>query len=254
MEMGLEGKTALVTGASSQGIGRSIAKALAAEGVQLCIAARRQELLEQLAEEIVAAGGRRPHVVPADLLQEDAPAKLAQEALARMGSIGILMNSAGSGGGPYSIDTPEDVFEREVTLNFTSVRQLTLAIVPDMIKHKWGRIVNITGKSEPPRRGVYGTSGPKAAVHGFSKGLSNEVGKYGITVNCVAPGKIVTEQILRKQNHEVRDDFAGQNIPVGRYGQPDELARVAVFLASAYSGFITGTVIPVDGGLRRYAF
>src|SRR5262245_14892666 len=142
MDLGLEGKTALVTGASSDGIGRAIAKALAAEGVQLCVAARRRELLEELAAEIVAAGGRKPYVVAVDLLQDDGPSKLAQEALAGLGSIGILMNCAGGGGGRFSIDTPEETWVREVNLNFMSVRKLTMAVVPDMIKHKWGRIVS----------------------------------------------------------------------------------------------------------------
>lgn len=253
MDLGLEGKTALVTGASSHGIGRAIAKALAAEGVQLCVAARRRELLDELAGEIVAAGGKKPCVVAVDLLQEDGPGKLAQQALAGLGRIGILMNCAGGGGGRFAIDTPEEVWAREIMLNYTHVRKLTLAVVPDMIKHKWGRIINITGKSESPR-GLYGATAPKAALHGFSKGLSNEVGKHGITVNCVAPGKIMSEQIRRKHEERERNAFAEEEIPVGRYGEPEELARLAVFLASPYSGFITGTVIPVDGGLRRYAF
>ena len=253
MEMGLDGKTALVTGASSQGIGRAIAKALADEGVHVCIAARRRELLDQLADEIAATGGTKPHVVAVDLLHDNGPTKLAQEALAALGRIGILMNCAGGGGGRFAIDTPEETWAREVNLNFTSVRKLALAVVPDMIKHGWGRIVSITGKSEPPR-GLYGATAPKAAMHGFSKGLSNEIGKYGITVNCIAPGKIMSEQIRRKHDERERNAFAEEEIPVGRYGEPEELARLAVFLASQYSGFITGTVIPVDGGLRRYAF
>src|SRR5262249_19093051 len=147
------------TGASSAGIGRAIAKALGAEGVQLCISARRRDLLEQVADEIAAAGGTKPHVGCMDLVQDDGPGKLAQEALARLGSIGILINCAGNGGGPYPLDTPEEVFEDELKLNYTSVRKLTMAVLPDMIRHKWGRIVNITGKSEPPLRGLYGTSG-----------------------------------------------------------------------------------------------
>jgi 3-oxoacyl-[acyl-carrier protein] reductase len=254
MDLGLEGKTALVTGASSHGIGRAIAKALAAEGVQLCVAARRRELLDELAGEIVAAGGKKPCVVAVDLLNEDGPAKLAQQALAGLGRIGILMNCAGGGGGRFAVDTPEEVWVREVNLNFTSVRKLTLAVVPDMITNNWGRIISITGKSEPPRGGLYGASAPKAAMHGFSKGLSNAVGRNGITVNCIAPGKIMSEQIRRKHDEGERKAFAEEQIPVGRYGEPEELARLAVFLASPYSGFITGTVIPVDGGLRHYAF
>ena len=109
-----------------------------------------------------------------------------------MGRIDILANCAGGGGGKFAIDTTEDTWLREITLNHTRVRQLSLAVIPGMIEHKWGRIINITGKSEPPR-GLFGATAPKAALHGFSKGLSNEVGKHGITVNCLAPGKIMSE-------------------------------------------------------------
>ncbi|MCG3776568.1 MAG: Fatty acyl-CoA reductase [Nitrospira sp.] len=107
MNLSLEGKTALVTGASSQGIGRAIAKGLAAEGVQLCVAARRRELLEQLAEEIVAAGGRRPVVVPVDLANVEGPSHLVEEALKQLGSVDILGNSAGFGTAGLALDTPE---------------------------------------------------------------------------------------------------------------------------------------------------
>ncbi len=252
MELKLEGKTALVTGASSQGIGRAIAKGLAAEGVQLCIAARRRELLEQLADEIGASGGRRPVVIAADLLQADGPAKLAEETLARLGSIGILVNSAGFGLGRYGLNAPEEQWEREFALIFANIRKLSLAVVPDMIKHQWGRIISITGHSET--RYLNGATASKAAVHGFSKGLSCEVGKHGITVNCIAPGKILSEQVLRKYDEHKRKEIAEEEIPVGRFGEPEELARLAVFLSSPLASYITGTVIPVDGGLRRYAF
>lgn len=253
MDLELTGKTALVTGASSLGIGRAIANALAAEGVRLCITARRRELLDELAAEIVAAGGKKPHVVALDIMAEDGPARLASEALAGLGRIDILANCAGGGGGKFAIDTPEATWQREITLNYTRVRQLTLSVVPGMVKNKWGRIISITGKSEPPR-GLYGATAPKAALHGFSKGLSNEIGRHGVTVNCIAPGKIMSEQIRRKHNEKERNQFADSEIPMGRYGTPEELARLAVFLSSPHAGFITGTVIPVDGGLRRYAF
>jgi 3-oxoacyl-[acyl-carrier protein] reductase len=261
MEMGLEGKTALVTGASSEGIGRAIAKGLAAEGVQLCITARRRQLLDELAEEIRKAGGKKPHVVSIDLLEEGGPQKLAQEALAKLGSIGILVNAAGGGGGYFGLNASEESWEREANFNFSMQRKLMLAVVPDMLKHKWGRILSITGKLEPPRElkcdppmGIFGATAFKAAMHGFSKSLSNEVGRYGITVNCLSPGKIMSEQIRRKHNETERNALAQDEIPVGRYGEPEELARLAVFLASPYSGFITGTIMMVDGGMRRFAF
>ncbi len=250
MDLQLKGKTALVTGAS-QGIGRAIAKGLAAEGVKLCIAARRRELLEQLAQEIVAAGGTQPHIAPVDIMSDDAPQKLAQEALAGLGQIGILVNCAG-GSRPLAIDAPDEKWHEAMTLNFTRVRQLSHAVFPDMIKHGWGRIINITGKSEP--EGLNAAFSAKAGIHAWAKGLSREIGKHGITINCIPPGRIMSEQIRRNYPEEYRKEHAAKEIPVGRYGEPEELACLAVFLASPLAAYITGTVMPVDGGLKRYAF
>jgi len=251
MDLGLGGKTALVTGAS-QGIGRAIAKALAAEGVKVCIAARRSAELEQLASEIAAAGGQRPHIVIVDILEKGAPQKLLQEALKALGQIDILVNSAGAGGVRLPIDTPDDHWEDMMTLNYVRIRQLTHAILPGMIANHWGRIINISGKNEVD--GLLAAAPAKAAIHVWSKGLSREVGKSGITVNCIAPGRIMSEQIRRKYSAEYRAEHAARDIPVGRYGEPEELATLAVYLASSAASYITGTVIPVDGGLRRYAF
>jgi 3-oxoacyl-[acyl-carrier protein] reductase len=252
MNLELAGKTALVTGASSDGIGRAIAKALAAEGVALCVAARRAELLDQLAAEIDSHGQQRPQVIALDLMHEEGPRTLAERAIQALGRIDILVNCAGGGGGKFSIGDPEEKWEREITMLYTRVRQLMLAVLPGMMEHRWGRIISITGKSEP--RGLLGATAPKAALHGLSKGLSIEVGRHGITVNSIAPGKIVTEQIRRKHTEQARDQYAAQEIPVGRFGTAEEVASLAVFLASPQASYITGTVIPVDGGLRRYAF
>jgi len=250
LDLQLKGKTALVTGAS-QGIGRAIAKALAAEGVKLCIAARRRELLDQVATEIVAAGGPPPHVVPVDIMEEGAPQKLAQEALNALGEIGILINCAG-GSRPLPIHAPEEKWTEAMTLNFTRVRQLSHAVFPDMIKHGWGRIINITGKSEP--EGLNAAFSAKAGIHAWAKGLSREIGKHCITINCIPPGRIMSEQIRRNYPEEYRKEHAAKEIPVGRYGEPEELACLAVFLASPLAAYITGAVIPVDGGVRRYSF
>jgi len=250
MELQLNGKTALVTGASV-GIGRAIAKGLAAEGVKVCLTARRGNLLEALASEIVAAGGPQPHIAIVDVMEEGAPQRLAGEALAALGHVDILVNNAG-GSRPLPIDAPEERWEEAMTLNFTRVRQLTHALLPQMIERKWGRIINITGKQEQVR--LNAAYSAKAGVHAWAKGLSKEIGKYGITVNSIPPGRIISEQILRNNPEPVRREFAAQHIPVGRFGQPEELACLAVFLASPIAGYISGTVIPVDGGLRRYTF
>jgi len=251
MDLQLKGKTALVTGAS-MGIGRAIAKGLAAEGVKVCIAARRVALLEELAREIVAAGGTKPVIVEIDVVNPEAPAKLAAEAARALGSVDILINSAGGSKPPLPIDAPESQWEESMTLNFVRVRQVTHAVLPGMIEKKWGRVINISGKSEPER--LIAATPTKAAIHAWSKGLSREVGKHGITVNCIPPGRIMSEQIRRKYSPEFRARQSAEEIPVGRYGEPEELAVLAVFLASPLACYITGAVLPVDGGLRRYAF
>jgi len=251
MDLQLKGKTALVTGAS-MGIGRAIAKGLAAEGVRVCVAARRQALLEELAREIVAAGGLAPAIVEIDVMPEGAPAKLAGAAARALGSIDILVNSAGGSNPALPIDAPEEKWQEAMTLNFTRLRQLTHAVLPGMIGRKWGRVINISGKSEPER--LIAAHPAKAAIHAWAKGLSREVGQHGITVNCIPPGRIMSEQIRRKYSPEFRAKQSAEEIPMGRYGEPEELAVLAVFLASPLAGYITGAVLPVDGGLRRYAF
>jgi 3-oxoacyl-[acyl-carrier protein] reductase len=251
MDLQLKGKTALVTGAS-MGIGRAIATGLATEGVELCIAARRKPLLEELAREITAAGGSRPVLVEIDLMPEGAPLRLARAALDGLGHIDILVNSAGGSNPALPVDAPETEWEGAMTLNYVRVRQLTHALLPGMIGQRWGRVINISGKSEP--EGLIAATPAKAAVHAWSKGLSRAVGKHGITVNCIQPGRIMSEQIRRKYSEEFRAKQSAEEIPVGRYGEPEELACLAVFLASPVARYITGAVLPVDGGLRRFAF
>ncbi|HSC93465.1 MAG TPA: SDR family oxidoreductase [Burkholderiales bacterium] len=251
MDLLLKDKKALVTGAS-MGIGRAIAQALAAEGVKVCVVARRRSLLEELSREINAAGAPAPAIIEADVMPEGAPERIAAEARKLLGQIDILVNSAGGSQPALAVDAPESKWLEAMTLNFVRVRQLTHAVVPGMIERGWGRVINISGKSEP--EGLIAATPAKAAVHAWSKGLSREVGKHGITVNCIQPGRIMSEQIRRKYSPEFRARQSAEEIPVGRYGEPEELASLAVFLASPIARYITGAVMPVDGGLRRFAF
>ncbi len=184
-------------------------------------------------------------------MKEDAPQTIADAALAGLGSVEILVNNAG-GSRAFKLDASEEQWNEALTLNFTRQRQLTHKLLEQMTARKWGRIVNITGKSEP--EGINGAFCAKAAMHSWSKGLSREVGKHGITVNCIPPGRIISEQILRNYSPEYRKHQSEHEIPVGEYGQPEDLANLVCFLASPRARYITGAVIPVDGGLRRYQF
>src|SRR5688572_20433234 len=238
MDLQLSDKTGLVTGASI-GIGRAIALGLAAEGVKLAIVARRRDLLETLADEIEESTEFRPVVIEQDVMEEGAPQAIADAALAELGRVDILINNAG-GSRPMPVDAPEERWVEAMTLNFTRPRQLTHALLPSMMANRWGRIVNITGKSEP--EGLNASFSAKAAVHAWAKGLSREVGQYGITVNSIPPGRIMSEQIRRNYTPEYREEHAAKEIPAGRYGEPEELAALAIFLASPLACYITGTV------------
>jgi NAD(P)-dependent dehydrogenase (short-subunit alcohol dehydrogenase family) len=163
----------------------------------------------------------------------------------------VLVNNAG-GSRPFKIDAGDEQWNEAMTLNVTRQRQLTHHLLDQMMARKWGRILNVTGKSEPD--GINGAFCAKAAIHSWAKGLSRDVGKYGITVNCLPPGRINSEQIRRNYTPEYRQWQADNEIPVGRYGEPEDMANIICFLASPLASYITGTVIPIDGGLRRYQF
>jgi 3-oxoacyl-[acyl-carrier protein] reductase len=246
MDLELKGRTALVTGASA-GIGRGIAKALAAEGVRLAVTARRKDKLETLARE----AGAPMAIIEQDFMAEGSPQRIAEAAVKALGQVDILVNNAG-GSRAFKLDASEQQWEEALTLNFTRQRQLAHALLPGMIERQWGRIVNITGKSEP--EGINGAFAAKAAMHAWAKGLSREVGKFGITVNSIPPGRIMSEQIERNYTPEYRQWQAEHEIPMARYGEPEDIAALVCFLASPRAGYITGAVIPVDGGLRRYQF
>jgi 3-oxoacyl-[acyl-carrier protein] reductase len=251
MDLQLKDRTALVTGASV-GIGRGIALALAAEGVRLAITARRIDKLEALADEIVAAGGVRPLLIAQDMYAEDAARCLADAAVGGLGHVDILVNNAGGSRSFKELHVSEAQWQEAITLNFHRPRQVADALVDQMIARNWGRIINITGKSEPEH--TNGAFCAKAGIHSWAKGLSRMVGKHGITVNCVPPGRIHSEQIFRNYTPEYRQWQCDNEIPVGRYGEPEDLANLVTFLASPRAAYITGAVIPVDGGLRKYQF
>ena len=184
-------------------------------------------------------------------MAEDSAEAVARSALEGLGRVDILINNAG-GSRPFQLHTAEETWNEAMTLNFTRHRQLTHKLIDQMMANGWGRVINITGKSEPD--GINGAFCAKAAMHSWAKGLSREVGKKGVTVNSLPPGRIMSDQILRNYTPEYRAWQSEHEIPMGRYGEPEDLAALAIFLCSPLAQYITGTVIPVDGGLRRYQF
>jgi 3-oxoacyl-[acyl-carrier protein] reductase len=248
MDLALKGKVAVVTG-TSVGIGREIAKVLAAEGVQTVVTARRANLLATLQEEIERAGGPRPLAVPLDLYVADAAARLRDAVLAVYGQVDILINNAG-GSRTVPWDSPDSVWDESFSINFTAVRRLTQALLPGMIERRWGRILCVTGSAEPST--VNAAVAAKAGVHAWAKGLSREIGRHGITVNCLAPGRVHSEQIDTRLHPtlESQAEFS-RNIPLGYFGDPNDVAFLAAFLCSPKARYITGERIHVDGGLHR---
>ena len=209
--------------------------------------ARRRNLLEELQDEL----NTKLVIIEFDFMKPEAPEAIAKAALEGLGSVEILVNNAG-GSRRFTLEASEEQWDEALTLNFIRQRQLTHRLLGQMMQRKWGRIVNITGKSEP--EGLNGAFAAKAAMHSWAKGLSREVGRHGITVNSIPPGRIVSEQILRNYAPEVRKKEEEHEIPVGEYGQPQDIANLVCFLASPLARYITGTMIPVDGGMRRWQF
>ena len=246
----LTGRAALITGGAG-GFGTVFARALAQAGADVALVGRNKENLDTAASALAAETGRRVIGLTADVADERQVADAVGTAQRTLGSVDILINNAG-GSRQFGKDATEAQWHEAMTLNFTRPRQLTHKLLDPMIAGKWGRIINITGKSEPD--GVNGAFSAKAGIHAWAKGLSREVGKFGITINSIPPGRIISEQILRNYTPEYRKWQEENEIPVGRYGQPEDVAGLVSYLVSPLGGYITGTVIPVDGGLRRYQF
>jgi 3-oxoacyl-[acyl-carrier protein] reductase len=247
--MTLKDKVALVTG-TSPNIGGGIAEGLAAAGAAIVAVDSRAENAGDCARYVNQTGGRAIGIT-ADVTDEAQVEKAVADAVVAFGRIDILVNNAG-GSRVLPIDAPEERWVEAMTLNFTRPRQLTHVLLPKMIENRWGRVINITGKSEPDH--LNAAFSAKAGIHAWAKGLSREVGQFGITVNSIAPGRIMSEQIRRNYPEDFRKQFAATEIPVRYWGEPKDLAVMAVWLASPLARYITGTVIPVDGGLRRYQF
>jgi 3-oxoacyl-[acyl-carrier protein] reductase len=251
MDLGLEGRVALVM-AASRGLGRGIAAALAREGAQVAIASRSLERLEEAAAEI--GSGATPFV--ADASDPERLAALPGEVAETLGPVEILV--ANTGGPPLggALDHELDEWESAYRSLVLAPRILAGAVVPGMRERGWGRIVNVgSNTTREPNPVLNLSNSHRMAAVGFLKTLAGEVAGDGITVNTVATGRFATDRLADHAGSlEVAETAARSEVPAGRLGTPEEYGDLVAFLCSERAAYITGTVVPIDGGLLRSAF
>jgi NAD(P)-dependent dehydrogenase (short-subunit alcohol dehydrogenase family) len=249
----LTGRSALVTG-GSKGIGKAVARGLAEAGADVMICARHEQELRAAADEIADQLSVRVETIVADMTDRQQVAHLADEAMRRLGKVDILFNNAGNNQPQTLLDTTEEVWQRILELNFTSCMLLARALVPGMIERQWGRIIHtssVMAFASNPGRGLY--SATKAALIAMAKAHALELGPHGITVNCLAPGPVMTDLPMNLLNDQQKQAFA-ERTAVKRWGEVADMVGPVLLLASAAGAFITGTAILADGGLLCRTF
>lgn len=249
----LSGRVALITG-GSKGLGKAIARGFAEAGADVAISARHEAELREAADEIRAGLSVRCEYRVADMTDRQSVDQLADWALGQLGRIDILVNNAGSNQPQPLADTTDEVWDRIVELNLSSCMRLARKLVPPMIERRWGRIIHmssIMGLASNPGRGVY--SATKAALIGMARAQALELGPYGITVNCIAPGPIMTDLPMTVLTPEQKQSFTNRTA-LGRWGDPVDLVGPALLLATEAGRNMTGSVLLVDGGVLSRTF
>ena len=244
MDLGLGGKTAIVCGASA-GMGLAIAERLAGEGANVAMFARRRDVLQREAERLGGLSVRGDVRSPADL------ERLVQRTVAAFGGVDVLVNNSGGPPRKTATDVDDEALEDTVALLLLSAVRLTNLCLPYLRTSGAGRVINITSSSvREPIDGLALSNTVRPGVIGWAKTLAREVGPDGVTVNSIAPGNIATErQVEVYPGGPSERDLA--RISLRRLGEPSEIADVVCFLASPRASYVTGAVIPVDGGLTR---
>ncbi|WP_457645868.1 3-oxoacyl-ACP reductase FabG [Profundibacter sp.] len=239
----LEGKTALVTGASG-GIGGAIAKALHGAGATVALSGTRVEPLEALAAEL----GERAHVLPCNLSDSDAVEALPKQAIEAMGGLDILVNNAGITRDNLFMRMKDEDWDAVININLTSTMRLCRGVMRPMMKARWGRIINISSiVATTGNPGQANYTAAKAGMIAMGKSIAQEVASRGITVNAVAPGFIATP--MTDALNDDQKDVINKQIPAGRMGTPEEIAAAVLYLASEEAGYVTGATLHVNGGM-----
>lgn len=257
MDLGLKGRKAVVT-ASSQGIGKACALELAREGADVLLCARGREALEAAREEVAKAGGGRAVAVQADLSDPAGVEAVVAAAVREFGAVHALVTNAGGPPSGRFEDFDDAAWEKAVALNLMSVVRLNRAVVPVMRRAGGGSIVNLASISvKEPIRGLVLSNAVRAAVAGLSKTLATELGPDRIRVNVVCPGYTATDRMKElmsarakregKPYEEIARSFQ-ESVPLGRFADPEDIARMVAFLASDAAAYVTGVTVQVDGG------
>lgn len=261
MDLGLKNKVAMVTGAS-RGIGSAIAIGFAAEGTALALCSRTEQAIQKTAQEIASRYGVKVHAEARDFMQPEAIQGFVEESVKALGRIDILVNNIGAGmTKPFGELTEED-WNEALDKNLWVALRASRAVLPLMKAQGRGAIINIAALSgKVPRLGQIGSNVAKAALINLTESLAGELGPYGIRVNAVCPAVVLTERWERRVRERARNrgkdydttlrELAQTAVPLGRFGAPEDVASMVVFLASDKSGFITGVSIEIDGGVGR---
>ncbi|HEV3235671.1 MAG TPA: SDR family oxidoreductase [Gemmataceae bacterium] len=244
----LEGKVALITG-GSKGLGKAMARALAQAGADVLISSRHEDELKSALQEILHGTTRQGHAIVADMSRREDVIRLAQIALQRMGHIDILINNAGTNTPQPMESIKDEDWDRVMEINLHSCMTLSRALIPQMKERRWGRIIHLASIMafvSKEGRSVY--SATKGALVAMTRAMALELGPFGITVNCIAPGFFMTDLPNHLLSADEKKAFA-QAAALNRWGEPEELAGPALLLASNAGSFITGSTLLVDGGI-----
>jgi 3-oxoacyl-[acyl-carrier protein] reductase len=263
MALGLTGRVAIVTGAS-RGIGRAIAQRLCAENARVCMVSRRPDVLEAACAEIAAQTGAEVLIHPGDVSDAALPRKTVAAVMAKWNRVDILVNNAGGPPPGSFLLQSSETWALALQQNFLSCVRFCETVAPLMKKASWGRIINITSTvAREPEPSMILSSCARAAVLAFSKAIARELAPDNITVNSICPGSVETEravsllQAAAEARNRPYSEIKAQSeasIPIGRFASPEEIADVALYLASERSRYVTGTAVVVDGGLTKSLF
>lgn len=260
LDLQLIGRTAIVL-ASTKGLGKATAVSLALEGTNVTISGRDEAALHAVASEIEQQTGRAPLAIVADVTKKEDIEQLVAKTVEQFGTVDILINNSGGPAAGTFDRLTDEMWQQAFELNLLSFVRAIRAVLPHMRKQKFGRIVNFASSSfKQPIENLLLSNTFRTGIIGLAKTLSSELGPDGILINTIGPGRIATDRVaaldqikadqLGVDREEVRKQVEAQ-IPLGRYGEPEEFARVATFLASPANSYVTGQALLVDGGMVR---